>query len=216
MQVPRLYSYFRSGAAHRVRIALALKGIAFETFPVHLVRNEGEHLTAAFRALNPQARLPVYELSTGETLIQSPAILEYLEETVPEPPLLPAGLIARAKVRGVAALIGCDVHPLTTSPFWQRSAISAMTSQWCRPGSRNGLRPGSTRSNSLSATRTGVSAPHQALLISTLCRKSFQPTGSGCGWNPIRESLASARWPPTTRPSRRQRPAISRMQVDGC
>ena len=142
MQVPRLYSYFRSGAAHRVRIALALKGIAFETFPVHLVRNEGEHLTAAFRALNPQARLPVYELSTGETLIQSPAILEYLEETVPEPPLLPAGLIARAKVRGVAALSGCDVHPLNNVAVLatlrhlghDESVVSAWIAQWITAG----------------------------------------------------------------------------------
>ena len=112
MSTPRLYTYFRSGAAHRVRIALALKGVAYESVPVHLVRDGGEHLKPAFRALNPQARVPVLELAGGERLIQSPAILEYLEETVPTPRLLPQDPVARAKVRGVAAIIGCDVHPL--------------------------------------------------------------------------------------------------------
>ena len=112
MGQPRLYTYFRSGAAHRVRIALALKEIAYESVPVHLVRGGGEHLAPAFRALNPQARVPVLELASGDALIQSSAIIEYLEETVPEPPLLPSDPVARAKVRSVAAIIGCDVHPL--------------------------------------------------------------------------------------------------------
>ena len=112
MSVPRLYTYFRSGAAHRVRIALALKGIAHDSVPVHLVRDGGEHRKPAYRALNPQARVPALQLPSGDVLIQSPAILEYLEETVPHPPLLPRDPVARAKVRGVAAIIGCDVHPL--------------------------------------------------------------------------------------------------------
>ncbi len=112
MTAPRLYTYFRSGAAHRVRIALALKGIAYDSVPVHLVRDGGEHRTPAYRALNPQARVPALQLPSGDVLIQSPAILEYLEETVPHPPLLPRDPVARAKVRGVAAIIGCDVHPL--------------------------------------------------------------------------------------------------------
>ena len=110
MAEPLLYTYFRSGAAHRVRIALALKGIAYRSAPIHLVR--GEQLHPEFRAINPQARLPAFQLPDGEILIQSSAILEYLEETTPEPPLLPAGPIERAKVRGVAAIIGCDIHPL--------------------------------------------------------------------------------------------------------
>ena len=142
MTLPRLYTYFRSGAAHRVRIALALKGVAYESLPVHLVRGGGEHLTPAFRALNPQARVPVLELSSGDVLIQSPAILEYLEETFPEPPMLPADPVARAKVRGVAAIIGCDVHPLNNVAVLNAlrraglddAAVSAWIAHWITQG----------------------------------------------------------------------------------
>jgi maleylacetoacetate isomerase len=112
MTTPRLYSYFRSGAAQRVRIGLALKGVAYDCVPVHLVRNGGEHLLPAFKAINPQARVPVLELADGTVLAQSSAILEYLEETIPQPPFLPAAPVERAKVRRVSAIIGCDIHPL--------------------------------------------------------------------------------------------------------
>jgi len=105
-----LYTYYRSGAAHRVRIALALKGISYQSVAIHLVR--GEQLRPEYRAINPQARVPAFQLPSGEILLQSPAILEYLEETAPKPPLLPADPIARAKVRAVAAIIGCDIHPI--------------------------------------------------------------------------------------------------------
>jgi maleylacetoacetate isomerase len=108
----RLFTYFRSGAAHRVRIALALKGVAYQSVPAHLVRGGGEHLQPCFRKLNPQARAPVLQLPDGTTLIQTAAILEYLEETAPEPALLPADPVARAKARGVAGIIGSDIHPL--------------------------------------------------------------------------------------------------------
>ena len=117
-----------------MRIALALKGVAYESLPVHLVRGGGEHLTPAFRALNPQARVPVLELPSGEVLIQSPAIIEYLEETFPEPPMLPMDPVARAKVRAVAAIIGCDVHPLNNVAVLnalRRSGLDdAMISAW--------------------------------------------------------------------------------------
>jgi len=142
MTLPRLYTYFRSGAAHRVRIALALKGVAYESVPVHLVRDGGEQLTPEFRALNPQARVPVLALPDGDVLIQSSAILEYLEETVPEPPLLPVDPVLRAKVRGVAAIIGCDVHPLNNVAVLnalRRSglddvAVSAWIAHWITQG----------------------------------------------------------------------------------
>ncbi|MFG1347382.1 maleylacetoacetate isomerase [Xanthobacter autotrophicus DSM 431] len=111
----RLYTYWRSSAAYRVRIALALKGIAVEQVPVHLVRNGGEQHAPAYRALNPQERVPALELDDGTVLIQSPAILEYLEEVFPAPPLLPAAPVERARVRGVAAIIGCDIHPPNNS-----------------------------------------------------------------------------------------------------
>ena len=83
----KLYDYFRSSAAYRVRIALNLKGLAYERHEVHLVRDGGEHLKADYRAINPQARVPALELDNGTILTQSPAILEWIEETHPEPPL---------------------------------------------------------------------------------------------------------------------------------
>jgi maleylacetoacetate isomerase len=108
----KLYDYFRSSAAYRVRIALNLKGLAYERHEVHLVRDGGEHLTPAYRAINPQARVPALELDDGTILTQSPAILEWIEENHPEPPLLPADPILRARVRAVAAIIACDIHPV--------------------------------------------------------------------------------------------------------
>ena len=108
----KLYDYFRSSAAYRVRIALNLKGLAYERHEVHLVRNGGEHLTSAYRAINPQARVPALELDDGTILTQSPAILEWIEETHPEPPLLPADPSLRARVRAVTAIVACDIHPV--------------------------------------------------------------------------------------------------------
>ena len=108
----RLYTYFRSSAAYRVRIALNLKGVAYEAVPVNLLK--GEQRQEGYRAVNPQQRLPSLDTG-GATLIQSPAILEYLDEAYPEPPLLPVGAANRARVRAVASLIACDIHPLNNS-----------------------------------------------------------------------------------------------------
>lgn len=105
-----LYTYYRSTSSYRVRIALALKGLDARQVPVNLL--QGEQRQPAFRALNPQGRVPALRSDEGELLIQSPAILEYLEERYPEPPLLPGDPLQRARQRGVAALIGCDIHPL--------------------------------------------------------------------------------------------------------
>ena len=108
----KLYGYFRSSAAYRVRIALNLKKIPHETAAVHLTRNGGVQFGEEFRAINPQKRVPALALSTGETLIQSLAIMEYLDEVYPEPPLLPADAIERARVRAVSQIVACDIHPL--------------------------------------------------------------------------------------------------------
>ncbi len=108
----KLYTYWRSTSSYRVRIALTLKGLKAEQAFVHLVRDGGEQHAAEYRSLNPQGRVPSLVLDNGSVLTQSPAILEYLEETFPTPALLPADLIKRAKVRAVAAIIGCDIHPL--------------------------------------------------------------------------------------------------------
>lgn len=107
----KLYDYFRSSAAYRVRIALNLKGLAWESVPVHLLRHGGEQHGAAYRALNPQELVPALE-DAGHILTQSLAIIEYLDETHPEPPLLPADPAGRARVRALALQIACDIHPL--------------------------------------------------------------------------------------------------------
>jgi maleylacetoacetate isomerase len=110
----KLYSYWRSSASFRVRIALHLKGVQFEYVPVHLLRAGGEQYTAAYRALNPESRVPSLEVD-GHVLTQSMAILEWLEERYPTPALLPADLSGRARVRGLAQLIVADIQPLQNS-----------------------------------------------------------------------------------------------------
>ncbi|ADP15116.1 maleylacetoacetate isomerase 1 [Achromobacter xylosoxidans A8] len=107
----QLYSYFRSSAAYRVRIALNLKGLPYEYLPVHLLKDGGQQLSADYRKVNPTALVPT--LVDGDAVIgQSLAIIEYLEETHPEVPLLPADAIGRARVRDLALGIACDTHPL--------------------------------------------------------------------------------------------------------
>jgi maleylacetoacetate isomerase len=108
----KLYSYFRSSAAYRVRIALNLKGLFYEIVPIHLTKEGGQQRRPEFRAINPQMRVPTLELSGGEILTQSLAIIEYLDEIHPDPPLLPADALERAKVRAIAQLVACDIHPL--------------------------------------------------------------------------------------------------------
>lgn len=106
-----LYDYWRSSAAYRVRIALNLKGLAYRSVPVHLVKDGGQQHSAEYKALNPQGLLPL--LVDGDTRIaQSMAILEYLEECYPQPALLPRDPSLRAQIRSVALHIACDIHPL--------------------------------------------------------------------------------------------------------
>jgi maleylpyruvate isomerase len=107
----KLYNYFRSSSSYRVRIALNLKGLAYEYLPVHLSRGGGEQFTAEYRALNPQALVPVLQ-DGAATLTQSLAIIEYLDETHPKPPLLPSLAAERARVRALAQIIACEIHPL--------------------------------------------------------------------------------------------------------
>jgi maleylpyruvate isomerase len=108
----KLYSYFRSSAAYRTRIALNLKGLTYEMAFVHLTKDGGHQHRPDYRAINPQRRVPSLVLDSGEILIQSLAIIEYLDEAHPQPPLLPANIIDRAKMRAMAQLIACDIHPL--------------------------------------------------------------------------------------------------------
>ncbi|WP_456239050.1 maleylacetoacetate isomerase [Rheinheimera lutimaris] len=107
----KLYGYWRSSAAYRVRIALNLKQLSFENLPVHLIKNGGEQHSISYKALNPAELVPTF--TDGDiSLNQSLAIIEYLEEMYPEPALLPQDPAAKAKVRALALDIACDIHPL--------------------------------------------------------------------------------------------------------
>jgi len=106
----KLYNYFRSSASFRVRIALELKGLTYEYIPVHLVK--GEHRKEQYAQLSPSQLVPTLETDGGELLSQSMAIIEYLDETHPEPRLLPTEAGERARVRALAQLVACEIHPL--------------------------------------------------------------------------------------------------------
>jgi maleylacetoacetate isomerase len=107
----KLYTFFRSSASHRVRIALNLKGLQYDQAPIHLRRGGGEQLSAAYKAINPQALVPALE-DDGKILTQSLAIIEYLEERYPQPPLLPRDPADKALVRSLALIVACEVHPI--------------------------------------------------------------------------------------------------------
>lgn len=106
----KLYTYFRSSAAFRVRIALNLKGLRYEPIFVHLAK--GEHRKPDYAKINAQGLLPTLELEDGTRLNQSLAIIEYLEEKHPRPPLLPSHAVGKARVRGLSELVACEIHPL--------------------------------------------------------------------------------------------------------
>ena len=105
----KIYGYFRSSAAFRLRIAMNLKGLSYDHNLINL--QAGDHLSDSFRLINPQGRVPALDIE-GDILTQSLAIIEYLEEVYPAPALLPQDALGKAKVRGVAGLIACDIHPL--------------------------------------------------------------------------------------------------------
>ncbi len=107
----KLYSYYRSSAAFRTRIALNLKQVEYEIIPIHLLKDGGQQHSLSYHQLNPQGLVPALE-DDGNIITQSIAIIEYLEEKIPTPSILPTDLITRAKARAVAQAIACDIHPL--------------------------------------------------------------------------------------------------------
>ena len=136
----KLYNFFRSGTSHRLRIALNLKGLPTTYVPVDL-RTE-QHLKDEFKAINPQGLVPALEVD-GQVLIQSPAIIEWLEETHPTPALLPAGATERARVRALAAIVGCDIHPINNRRILEylrkelganEDAVNAWCGTWITAG----------------------------------------------------------------------------------
>jgi maleylpyruvate isomerase len=119
MSAVKLHGYWRSSATYRVRIALNLKGIAYETIPVHLIKDGGEQHAPAFREKNPMEQVPVLEVEHAGAkvlLTQSVAIVEYLDETHPEPPLLPRDPVARARVRAAVEAVNSGIQPLHNLP----------------------------------------------------------------------------------------------------
>ena len=133
MSAMKLYSFFRSGTSHRLRIVLGLKGLAVDYIGVDLRKEE--HLQPAFKAVNPQGLLPA--LVEGDRVFtQSPAIIEWLEERHPEPPLLPSNAADRAHVRALAAIVGCDIHPVNNRRILETlrhefGADEAAINRWC-------------------------------------------------------------------------------------
>jgi maleylpyruvate isomerase len=135
-----LHDYWRSGAAYRVRIALNLKGVAYDQIPVDL--RAGAHCADAYLALNPQGLVPALE-AEGEILTQSPAILEWIEQSWPDPALLPADPAGRAEVRALTAIVVCDIHPLHNLRVMRslkndlgadEAQIAAWTKRWIEAG----------------------------------------------------------------------------------
>ncbi len=142
----KLYSYFRSSASYRVRIALNLKGLPYEVVPVHLLKNGGEQFSPEYKALNPDALVPalIDESANGSAaLTQSLAIIEYLDEVHPMPPLLPQRATDKAYVRSIALSIACDIHPLNNLRVLRylvrelkvgEEAKNAWYRHWCEQG----------------------------------------------------------------------------------
>jgi maleylacetoacetate isomerase len=141
----KLYGYFRSSASWRVRIALHLKGLPHETVAIHLVNDGGQQLSDAYRAINPDRLVPALAIDDGDIppLTQSLAIIEYLDEVHPAPPLLPGSALDRAWVRAIALAIACDIHPLNNLRVLRylsgklqvgNDARDAWYRHWCEQG----------------------------------------------------------------------------------
>jgi maleylacetoacetate isomerase len=161
----KLYNYFRSGTSFRVRIALHLKGLDFEYLSIHL--GKGEHLKPGYKDLNPEALVPTLDLEgqpEAALLSQSMAIIEYLDETFPQPPLLPADALGRARVRGLAQTIACEVHPINNLRILKYLAgplalNEAQRTTWYNHWVMEGLQAYERRLESLALEREAAGLP---------------------------------------------------------
>ena len=137
----KLYTYWRSTAAYRVRIALNLKGLDYESIPIHLVKDGGEQHQAEYKAVNPQGLVPALVTEGGEVINQSIAIMEYLETTYPDISILPVDALGQAKSRAMAQMIVSDIHPLNTlrvlnmlKNSWNQTQIDVWYAHWIHQG----------------------------------------------------------------------------------
>ena len=144
----KLYSYFRSSAAYRVRIAFNLKGLSYDTAAIHLQKEGGLNRKPDYRAINPQMRVPALRLDSGELLTQSLAIIEYLDEVHPQPPLLPRD--PRRRARKCARWRSSSPATSTRSTMWRRCATSRTSSARTRPRSTPGITIGCARASTRS------------------------------------------------------------------
>ena len=166
-----LYTYFRSSAAYRVRIALNLKGLDADHRFIHLLKDGGQQHGEAYRAINPQQLIPTL-IDNGHAIAQSLAIVEYLEETHPEPPLLPKGALARARVRQIAYAVACDIHPVNNLRVLQQlkrnfAATEDQRAEW----QKHWIALGFTAIESLlaNAPETGVYCHGDAPSLADIC-----------------------------------------------
>ena len=138
----KLYSYWRSTAAYRVRIALNIKQVSYNYEAVHLVKDGGEHLQNEYKSLNPQSLVPALQTDDGQILTQSLAIIDYLEEVYPEHSLYPSDAIQKSQAKALALSIACDIHPLNNlrvlkylkSDGWQQEQVDKWYAHWIHEG----------------------------------------------------------------------------------
>ena len=177
-----LYSYFRSSASWRVRIAMALKGLDYDYLPIHLVKKE--QLSPEFVATSGTGLVPLLVTDEGLRLHQSLAIIEYLDETMPEPPLLPREALGRARVRALAQDIACEIHPLNNL-----RVLQYLTGRWARArtprarGSAIGSRAASRWSNASSPRNRprSATATRPAWPTARWCRRCSTRSASSAG-----------------------------------
>jgi maleylacetoacetate isomerase len=195
----QLYSYWRSSAAYRVRIGLNLKGLAHSIVPVHLLRDGGQQHSAGYREINPQELVPT--LCHGQRRLgQSLAILEYLDEFWPEPPLLPANARARHRARALAQLVACDVHPLNNLRVLQYfeqewNVPQPERDEWVRHWIVEGFRAAEAMLADHPSTGIFCEGDSPAWPTAAWCRRSTTRAASAWTWRRIRPSSGSSRLP---------------------